>query len=121
MTCPHIIELPCVLELQPSCEPSCSLCKLDLERREAAKLREQVHELTGRVRNMTSAASSAAASTVIAIERIEQMDKIVKAAQAWRELYIKPIRDLPAQEYLRRQLALSGEVEKYTELEKKRS
>lgn len=59
--------------------------QLAAAQREAAEYREQVHALTERTRNMTSAASSAAATTVTAIERIQEMDLVVKAAEAWAD------------------------------------
>lgn len=45
--------------------------------------RDEVHSLNEKMRGMTSAASSAAASTVIAIDRIQELLLVVDAAVAW--------------------------------------
>lgn len=57
--------------------------ELDEARRDRDTYQAQVHTLTERARNMTSAATSAAASTVKAIERIQEMEPVVKAATTW--------------------------------------
>jgi chromosome segregation ATPase len=57
--------------------------KIRRTERERDEYQAQVHTLTERVSAMTSAASSAAASTVTAIERIQEMEKVLKAAEAW--------------------------------------
>ena len=44
---------------------------------------ERISALEEQVRAMTSAASSAAQTTVTAIERIQEMEKVVKAAENW--------------------------------------
>lgn len=44
-----------------------------------------VHQLTERVNRMTSAASSAAASTVTALDRIQELMLVVDAALGWRK------------------------------------
>lgn len=49
-------------------------------RREVEYYRDQLHTANERIRMMTSAAASAAASTVTAIERIQEMEKVVNAA-----------------------------------------
>jgi len=56
---------------------------IDRLERDLADYRERVATLTERTRNMTSAATNAAASTVKAIERIQEMEPVVKAAEKW--------------------------------------
>src|SRR3990167_4930841 len=53
--------------------------------RERAEYQAQVHALAERCSNMTSAASSAAGSTVIALERLQEFQTIVDAAGEGRE------------------------------------
>lgn len=62
----------------------CSKCSAPPQiaklRSEVAYYQDQLHEANERIRMMTSAATSAAASTVTAIERIQEMEKVVNAA-----------------------------------------
>lgn len=53
--------------------------------RERDEYQGQAHSLEERVRNMTSAASMAAASTVKAIERIQELEPVVDAAVNYHE------------------------------------
>jgi len=52
--------------------------------RERDEYQAQVHGLAERCSNMTSAASSAAGSTVIALERLQEYQEVVNAAVDWR-------------------------------------
>jgi hypothetical protein len=62
----------------------CGKCSVPPEvarlKRDVEYYRDQLHEANERIRMMTSAATSAAASTVTAIERIQEMEKVVNAA-----------------------------------------
>lgn len=62
---------------------TCVFCHVKRLEQDVKEYSDQVATLTERVRNMTSAATSAAASTVKAIERIQEMEPVVKAATTW--------------------------------------
>lgn len=51
--------------------------------RERDEYRAQVHELTEKLRNMTSAATGAAASTVTALDRLLELEPLIDAALDW--------------------------------------
>jgi hypothetical protein len=57
--------------------------KLARVERDLAHYQAQVHDAHEKLTHMTSAATSAAASTVTAIERIQEMEKVVLAAEEW--------------------------------------
>jgi len=59
--------------------------KLERAERERDDYQSECHTLNERLKGMTSAASSAAASTVTAIERIQEMEKVVLAAETWAQ------------------------------------
>jgi predicted glycoside hydrolase/deacetylase ChbG (UPF0249 family) len=57
--------------------------ELALAQRHEREWKSAAADLQGRLEAMKRAASSAAATTVTAIERIQEMEKVVKAAEAW--------------------------------------
>lgn len=76
----------CMMDDSPWCSPgTCTDC--DAARRppkdEVAELKEKLAAAEARVKEMSGAASSAASTTVTALERIQAMEKVVEAAVAW--------------------------------------
>lgn len=59
------------------------LKKLEALEQDVEYYRDQLHTANERIGMMTSAASSAAATTVTAIERIQEMEKVVNEAIEW--------------------------------------
>ncbi len=76
------------LKAERECQETQSL----LDRSIIETYQGKVHELEERVRRMTSAASSSAASTVTALDRILLMEPIVKGVQEHRDEMPKTVR-----------------------------
>lgn len=67
--------------LATAAEPVSLRERLDRALRERDEYQDQVHALTERVRNMTNAASNAAATATAAIGRLEVAEEVAKAAE----------------------------------------
>jgi hypothetical protein len=101
-------------------DPEARIAELE---RQLADLRERYGTLAAKSREYSAAAVCSADTCVKAIERIQELDRVVKEAQDWRRSIYPPEKFKSWQSNGVRigDAALVREVDAYTELERKRS